>query len=120
MFEQEFIQRMRERLEAEKLGVKQKLADLAKPEKAMDNPDMDDLANDATEDIIEESTRVAYDNLLTRIDAALARIANGTYGVCTEDDKEIPKEKLEQEPWAEHCSGTEDNQTDSQHLEELV
>ena len=34
------------------------------------------------------------------IDAALARIDAGTYGICTASGKPIPKERLEAIPWA--------------------
>ena len=34
------------------------------------------------------------------IDAALARIEAGTYGICTASGKPIPKERLEAIPWA--------------------
>ncbi|OGF28961.1 hypothetical protein A2477_01385 [Candidatus Falkowbacteria bacterium RIFOXYC2_FULL_47_12] len=102
-----FIQQMKARLLEEKADVEVKLAELNAPEKAMDNPDEDDLANDATEDIIEDSTRAAYRDLLVRIDAALSRIEAGTYGICVKDGHDIPREKLEQEPWAECCCGAE-------------
>jgi RNA polymerase-binding transcription factor DksA len=35
-----------------------------------------------------------------QIDAALARIEAGTYGICTTSGKPIPKERLEAIPWA--------------------
>ena len=37
------------------------------------------------------------------IDAALARIEDGTYGTCTRCGKEIPVERLEVYPWASLC-----------------
>ncbi|RFU20576.1 TraR/DksA family transcriptional regulator [Geodermatophilus marinus] len=37
------------------------------------------------------------------IDAALARIADGTYGVCTYCRRAIPVERLEFRPFAEGC-----------------
>ncbi len=40
---------------------------------------------------------------LGSIDAALARIEEGTYGVCTRCGKEIPPERLEAMPAAELC-----------------
>jgi len=107
MLDAAFIQQMKTRLLEEKAEVEKKLTELNTPEKPMDNPDDDDLANDATEDIIEESTRVAYRGLLARIDAALSRIADDTYGICVKDGREIPREKLAQEPWAERCCGAE-------------
>src|SRR3954453_2749783 len=41
--------------------------------------------------------------VLGEIDAALARIDAGTYGVCERCGKEIPPERLEAHPWASLC-----------------
>jgi RNA polymerase-binding protein DksA len=43
------------------------------------------------------------EQLLEQIDAALARIEAGTYGVCEVDGKPIPEERLEARPWATLC-----------------
>lgn len=40
---------------------------------------------------------------LRRIDAALEKIADGTYGHCEECDEEINSKRLENQPWAELC-----------------
>ena len=40
---------------------------------------------------------------LRRIDAALERIADGTYGHCEECEEEIGAKRLENQPWAELC-----------------
>lgn len=37
---------------------------------------------------------------ITEIDAALERIAKGTYGVCEYSGEPIPKERLKAIPWA--------------------
>ena len=42
-------------------------------------------------------------NVLADIDAALARIENGTYGVCERCGKAIGEERLEALPWATLC-----------------
>jgi RNA polymerase-binding protein DksA len=41
--------------------------------------------------------------LLREIDEALARIANGTYGVCQATGKPIGKARLRARPWAKYC-----------------
>ena len=41
--------------------------------------------------------------VLTEIDAALKRIEDGSYGVCTSCGKEIAVERLEAHPWASLC-----------------
>lgn len=40
---------------------------------------------------------------LRKIDAALERIAEGTYGHCEECDEEINAKRLENQPWADLC-----------------
>lgn len=40
--------------------------------------------------------------LLREIDDALARIADGTYGICERSGKPIKQERLEELPWARH------------------
>jgi RNA polymerase-binding protein DksA len=41
--------------------------------------------------------------VLAEIDAALKRIENGTYGICTNCGKPIAEERLEAYPWASLC-----------------
>ena len=43
------------------------------------------------------------EQVLVQIDAALARIQEETYGVCTNCGKPIPEERLEARPWASLC-----------------
>ena len=43
------------------------------------------------------------EQILSEIDAALKRIDDGTYGVCTVCGKEIGIERLEAYPWASLC-----------------
>lgn len=40
---------------------------------------------------------------LRRIDMALERVAEGTYGHCEECEEEISAKRLENQPWAELC-----------------
>ncbi len=101
MLSPEFIQKMKERLEQERLEVHANIADISQPEIPMDNPDEDDLANDAVEDILQGSSLAVLKNLLDKIDNALERIESGTYGICQDTGQEIPEAVLENEPWAE-------------------
>jgi len=41
--------------------------------------------------------------LLREIDDALQRIERGTYGICEGTGKQIPKARLEAQPWARYC-----------------
>ncbi|HVS84815.1 MAG TPA: TraR/DksA C4-type zinc finger protein [Gaiellaceae bacterium] len=43
------------------------------------------------------------EDVLARIDAALKRIGDGTYGICTACGREIAPERLEATPWASLC-----------------
>jgi DnaK suppressor protein len=43
------------------------------------------------------------EHVLAEIDAALKRIEDGTYGICSNCGKEIPEERLEALPWATLC-----------------
>jgi DnaK suppressor protein len=41
--------------------------------------------------------------LLHKIDDALRRIDDGTYGICLSTNKPIKKARLEARPWARYC-----------------
>jgi DnaK suppressor protein len=43
------------------------------------------------------------ENLLAKIDAALRRIDDGTYGICTNRGEQIAADRLEAMPWVELC-----------------
>jgi RNA polymerase-binding protein DksA len=43
------------------------------------------------------------EQVLSEIDAALKRIEEGTYGTCLNCGREIPRERLEAQPWASLC-----------------
>ena len=78
------------------------LSDDAGDETAYDNH----LADTATETYDRELDYTLEENsehVLGEIDAALARIDNGTYGTCTSCGKQIPEERLEALPWATLC-----------------
>ncbi|HUZ15430.1 MAG TPA: TraR/DksA C4-type zinc finger protein [Gaiellaceae bacterium] len=68
--------------------------------------DTDDLGETASITLGREIDYTLGENaqtVLDEIDAALARIENGTYGKCTNCGKEIPGERLEVYPWASLC-----------------
>jgi len=44
-------------------------------------------------------------SLLRQIDAALERLAQNRYGLCIVDHARIPKEILDEMPWASRCPG---------------
>jgi RNA polymerase-binding protein DksA len=78
------------------------LAEDAGEETAYDNH----LADTATETYDRELDYTLEENsehVLAEIDAALKRIEEGTYGTCTNCDREIALERLEALPWATLC-----------------
>ena len=101
MLSTEFIQTMKDRLLQEKLEVTANIQEISQPEIPMENPDPDDLDNDAVEDILQGSSLAVLKNILMKIDSALDRITAGTYGVCLQTGQDIPQAILEKEPWAE-------------------
>ena len=67
-----------------------------------------DASSDADEIAAELADRDRYEagdeaehEMLHQIDAALARIEDGSYGICTVTGKPIPVERLQALPWAE-------------------
>lgn len=95
--------KMAKRLAEEKRKVEEKIAALTKPDEPADNPNAEDIAEDATQDILEESLLAVHRDILERIENALSRVKDGTYGRCIACGTEIAAEDLEKEPWVEHC-----------------
>ena len=64
------------------------------------------LADTATETYDRELDYTLEENsqhVLSEIDAALKRIDDGTYGICTNRGEQIPVERLEARPYATLC-----------------
>jgi RNA polymerase-binding protein DksA len=64
---------------------------------------MGDLASVTVNREIDYSLGENSEQVLADIDAALKRIADGSYGTCTRCGKEIGEERLEAMPWAALC-----------------
>lgn len=62
-----------------------------------------DLASSTINQQVSFSIREKEMNKLRRIDAALGRIEDGSYGFCLESGDEIEQKRLETQPWAEFC-----------------
>lgn len=71
--------------------------------KSDDLADEADLANNTINQQVSFSIREKEINKLRRIDAALARIEEGHYGLCIESGEPIEEKRLETQPWAEFC-----------------
>ncbi|MCE2992805.1 MAG: RNA polymerase-binding protein DksA [Candidatus Jidaibacter sp.] len=63
-------------------------------------PDLNDRASVETETGLELRTRDRYRKLMTKIDEALKRIEDGTYGYCSETADPIGVKRLEARPIA--------------------
>ena len=62
-----------------------------------------DTATDTYDRELDYTLEENSEHVLSEIDAALKRIADGTYGKCTNCGKEIPEERLEARPYATLC-----------------
>ncbi len=71
--------------------------------KSDDLADEADLASNTINQQVSFSIREKEVNKLRRIDAALARIEEGHYGLCLESGEQIEEKRLETQPWAEFC-----------------
>ncbi len=63
-------------------------------------PDINDRASLETDAALELRTRDRYRKLVNKIDSALARIAEGTYGYCEDTGEEIGLKRLMARPVA--------------------
>jgi RNA polymerase-binding transcription factor DksA len=103
MYSEAFLTEIKNRLEQERADQEAEIDRLTTPEETVDNPSPEDLANDATEDITEESLLKIYRKSLERANDALGRFSNGTFGRCIECGALIKEENLSKEPWIEYC-----------------
>lgn len=69
-------------------------------EESLSEPDITDRASLETERSLELRTRDRERKLISKIDAALTRIEDGTYGYCEETDEPISLRRLEARPIA--------------------
>lgn len=88
-----------ENLHAETPG---SLTDDSGEETAFDNH-LGDTATDTYDRTFGYTLEENSEHVLSEIDAALKRIEDGSYGVCTNCGKPIPEERLEALPWATSC-----------------
>ncbi len=68
-----------------------------------DLSDETDLASSLIQQQLNCTIRDREYSKLRRIDAALEKIADGTYGHCEECEEEIGMKRLENQPWSELC-----------------
>ncbi len=69
-------------------------------EESLAQPDLADRATAETDRSLELRTRDRFRKLIAKIDSALRRIDDGSYGYCEETDEPIPLKRLEARPTA--------------------
>ncbi|MEZ5809872.1 MAG: TraR/DksA family transcriptional regulator [Rhizobiaceae bacterium] len=67
------------------------------------NPDWEEAAQEAENDEVMEDLGLAGQEEIRAIDAALARIADGTYGKCVTCGEPISEERLDLLPYTPFC-----------------
>ncbi len=102
--DKEFVERMRQKLVTMKEDIlKNLMAENEDFQELVNADDSKDLVDIASSDIDKKTLDAlgAQDmKRLRLIEAALARIENGRYGICMKSGKMIPKERLEAIPYA--------------------
>ncbi len=102
---------MRKRLEEKQAEIQQHIAtltgSLAPPEEAIqtsyDVEEPEEEAVDLQETDVDQAILDNEKTLLAEVQQALARIDNGTYGICSNCGQPIPEKRLEAIPWATLC-----------------
>ena len=64
---------------------------------------MADMASDASDAEFNISLAENQQEIVKRIEEALRKIDEGTYGLCEKYKEPIPKERLKAIPWARYC-----------------
>jgi len=112
-FPSDVLEELRLHLEDEKKKTQERISELTKqdpfsdPERANDNAASDSEANEESSHDRFEAMVEELNSRLGDIDAALARIANGTYGFCTSCQQMIDTDRLAILPTATLCLSCE-------------
>jgi DnaK suppressor protein len=73
--------------------------------------DFVDQASDDNEVHVNIRLRQTDAKLLRAIEAAIARIENGSYGICTQCEEEISAARLQAVPWTSVCVACKEKKT---------
>jgi RNA polymerase-binding protein DksA len=92
------LQQLRERLADERAGQAAEAAEPLEPH----SMDIADSATDEFDHDLALGLLSREQDALYEVDAALRRIADGTYGVCEETGKPIPSARLRAVPWTRY------------------
>lgn len=112
MIEQELIQKNKERLFREKKHLENLLSRVAERDTAAGDyhpqyPEFGDKEDENASEVAAYETNIAQERdlieKLRKVEKALKRIEDKTYGVCQNCGQEIPSQRLEVVPEAENC-----------------
>ena len=109
--------RQRERYRKQLLAKRESLLQLVKEarssETEADDKEAPDLGDRALSTVIRDLSyqlTAGQREILRRVDDALDRIENGTYGICVLCEKKVQLGRLDAVPWARHCIECEELQ----------
>ncbi len=100
------IQQYRWKLESGRLDALRLLDRLANETRALEVNSQQDTGDQSIDSLAKESVfrqRSQRRHLVRMIEAALRRIAEGTYGICVACAGDIPRKRLEAVPWTDCC-----------------
>jgi len=119
------LEEMKSRLEAKRRELRESLGELteAQPQPidaiqaSEGTEDAEEAAVDINEMEDERAIRANERELLQEVEAALERIRQGTYGICTNCGRPISEKRLEAIPWASLCIDCEEQLEEAQGQE---
>ena len=101
------LEAVRRELEARRAGASERVAGLAKPPKLGEAQGFGKRIGDGTTEAISRLTDIGVGRTLEagleRTDRALAKLDEGTYGICDNCDRPIPERRLEAMPDSVLC-----------------
>jgi len=101
-----------ERLESELHEIRERTSHASELERATELSTYDDHPADLASETYEREKDLALEsniqNLLDKVNAALEKIDEGTYGICDSCNIEINENRLEALPWASLCRDCQD------------
>jgi RNA polymerase-binding transcription factor DksA len=105
MHSQEFIEKMKQRLEEEKERLSEELSQVPAHTEMQSNDDEWEDASPLEMQVDEVSKDIIAQlkSDISKIETASERIEKGEYGVCSVGGEDISEERLEVIPWADTC-----------------
>lgn len=110
-FDAEFLKQVRDSLVDERRSLLSMMQSTQQQLAGRDTglADLSDIASGGFEDELAIGLMASEAATLEKIDAAIRRIDDGSYGICLDCEKPIPKKRLEFLPFAQRCMECEGN-----------